>query len=145
MWKVEVLDLKLIRLFKACVRILLCVLIIVILIAILAGIAYTIYDFHLMLNRPFKEAFKSILIDTVTLMAIIEVFRTAMAYYSEGRVKVTHIIDSVIVTILIEAMTFWYQDLNFKQLVSVVVLVLSLAVVRLIAVRFPPRHAHEDI
>jgi hypothetical protein len=44
--------------------------------------------------------------------AIVEVLRTALAYFSEGRVKVTYIIDTVIVTILTEEMAFWYKEME---------------------------------
>ena len=36
--------------------------------------------------------------------------RTALAYFSEGRVKVTYIIDTVMVTVLTEVMAFCPED-----------------------------------
>jgi len=35
----------------------------------------------------------------------------ALAYFSEGRVKVTYIIDTVMVTVLTEVMAFWYKEM----------------------------------
>jgi uncharacterized membrane protein (DUF373 family) len=41
--------------------------------------------------------FKQILVDVLTGLAIVEVYRTALAYFIEGRVKVTYLIDAVLV------------------------------------------------
>ncbi|RII26709.1 MAG: hypothetical protein CXR31_09885 [Geobacter sp.] len=144
MWKEEVIDLKLTRFFEISARALLSLLIIAILAAILAGTLYTFYDLRKVLLVDFHGAFRTILVDILTVMALVEVLRTALAYFSEGRVKVTYIIDTVIVTVLTEVMAFWYRDMGWQQLAMVIVLVLSLALVRIIAVRFSPRRAREE-
>ncbi len=144
MWKEEVIDLKLTRFFEISARALLSLLIIAILAAILAGTLYTFYDLRKVLLADFHGAFRTILVDILTVMALVEVLRTALAYFSEGRVKVTYIIDTVIVTVLTEVMAFWYRDMGWQQLAMVIVLVLSLALVRIIAVRFSPRRAREE-
>ncbi|GFE57937.1 phosphate-starvation-inducible PsiE family protein [Geobacter sp. AOG1] len=144
MWKEDVIDLKLARFFEISARVLLSLLITAILMAILAGTLYTFYDLRLVLMSDFHGAFRTILVDILTVMALVEVLRTALAYFSEGRVKVTYIIDTVIVMVLTEVMAFWYREMGWQQLAMVIVLVLSLALVRIIAVRFSPRRAREE-
>jgi uncharacterized membrane protein (DUF373 family) len=145
MWKDETIDPKLTRFFESAARALLCLLIVAIMATILAGTIYTIYDLRLVFQKDFHGAFRTILIDILTVLAIVEILRTALAYFSEGRVKVTYIIDTVMVTVLTEILAFWYQDVAWQKLAMVIVLIVSLAFVRIIAVRFSPRTTIEDL
>lgn len=139
MWKEDVVDLKLTRFFEISARVLLSLLIGAILLAVLAGIIYTFYDLRLIFITEFHTAFRTFLVDVLTVLAIVEILRTALAYFTEGRVKVTYIIDTVMVTVLTEVMAFWYKEMDWQQLAMVIILVLSLALVRVIAVRYSPR------
>jgi len=145
MWKEESIDLKLTRFFEISARALLSLLIIAILLAIMAGVIYTFYDLRIIFRMDFMGAFKTLLVDMLTVLALVEVLRTTLAYFSEGRVKVTYIIDTVIVTVLTEVMAFWYKDMEWEKLAMVIALVLSLAFVRIIAVRFSPRKLREEL
>lgn len=145
MWKEDVIDLKLTRFFEVSARVLLSLLIVVIQLAILAGVLYCFYDTRLIFQAGFPAAFKAILVDILAVLALVEVLRTALAYFSEGRVKVTYIIDTVIVTLLTEVMAFWFKDMEWEEVAMLISIVLSLAVVRIIAVRFSPRKQREEL
>jgi uncharacterized membrane protein (DUF373 family) len=145
MWKEDVMDMKLSRFFEASARVLLSLLIGAIMLAILAGIIYTYYDLRLIFTMEFHGAFKAILIDVLTVLAVVELLRTALAYFTEGRVKVTYIIDTVMVTVLTEVMAFWYREMDWQRLVMVIILVLSLAFVRVVAVRYSPRSQRAEL
>jgi uncharacterized membrane protein (DUF373 family) len=144
MWREEAIDLKITRFFESSARVLLSLLILAIMLAILAGIGCTFYDLRLILSGDFHSAFKSILVDMLTVLAVVEVLRTALAYFTEGRVKVTYIIDTVIVTVLTEVMAFWYRDMDWQEVAMIIALVLSLACIRIIAVRFSPKRLQHD-
>lgn len=145
MWKEYAIDLKLTRFFEISARALLSLLIVVVLLAILAGVIYTFYDLRLIFRMDFLGACKSIMVDMLTVLALVEVLRTALAYFTEGRVKVTYIIDTVIVTVLTEVMAFWYKETEWEKIAMVIALVLSLAFVRIIAVSFSPRTLREEL
>ncbi|QSV44506.1 phosphate-starvation-inducible PsiE family protein [Geobacter benzoatilyticus] len=145
MWKENVIDLKLTKFFEISVRTLLSLLIVAILLAILAGIIVTFQDLRLVMGDDLHGAFRTILVDVLTVLAIVEVLRTALAYFTEGRVKVTYIIDTVLVTVLTEVMAFWYREMDWQKVAMVIALVLSLATVRIIAVRFSPRSSREEL
>lgn len=145
MFNAEVEDLRITRFFETSARVLLPLLIMAIFCAILIGIGYTFYDLRLVFQTEFHDFFKKILVDALTVLAMVEVLRTALAYFSEGRVKVTYIIDTVIVMILTEVMAFWYQEMEWQQVAMVIALVLSLAGVRIVAVRFSPRRARQEL
>ena len=145
MFQTEIIDLKITRFFEATARVLLSFLILAILCAILIGIGYIFYDLRLLLQLEFLDFFRRVLVDSLTVLAMVEVLRTALAYFSEGRVKVTYIIDTVIVTVLTEVMAFWYREMEWQKIAMVIALVLSLAAVRIIAVRYSPRRFREEL
>lgn len=145
MWKEDVIDLKLTKFFEVSARALLSLLIMAILLAILGGVICTFYDIRLIVSHDFHGAFRTILVDVLTVLAIVEVLRTALAYFSEGRVKVTYIIDTVLVVVLTEIMAFWYRDMSWDKVAMVIALVLALAGIRVVAVRFSPRRVREEL
>jgi uncharacterized membrane protein (DUF373 family) len=62
-----------------------------------------------------------------------------MSYLVEGRVKVTYIIDTVLVAVLTEVLAFWYREIETTRMVIVIALVLTLMFVRIMAIRFSPK------
>jgi hypothetical protein len=42
-------------------------------------------------------------------------------------------------------MAFWYREMEWEQIAMVITLVLSLAGVRIVAVRYSPRRGREDL
>lgn len=145
MWREQAVDFKLMRFYEMSTRAVLSLLIVVILLAIVAGVGCTLYDLRLIFSQDFHTAFKQIMVDLLTVLAIIEVLRTALAYSTEGRVKVTYIIDTVIVTVLTEVMAFWYKDIEWQEVAMTIALVISLAFVRVVAVRFSPAGYRKEL
>lgn len=145
MWKENTVDFKLARFYEMSTRVVLTSLIVTILLAILAGVGCTLYDLRLVFEEEFHAAFKQIMVDLLTVLAVIEVLRTALAYSTEGRVKVTYIIDTVIVTVLTEVMAFWYKDIEWQEVAMTIALVLSLAFTRIVAVRFSPLAVRREL
>lgn len=143
-WQEQTLDERTSRFFEFTSRRILSLFIGVVLLAIVAGTGRTLYDLRLVFNGEFHTAFKTIIVDMLSVLALVEILRTALAYFTEGRVKVTYIIDTVLVTVLTEVMGFWYRDMEWQELGMLLALVISLACVRIVAVRFSPRRARED-
>jgi len=130
--------------FEQSIKSLLSLLILALLGIIGAGVMTTFVDlWHCMqeITRggSLHEDFRWLLVDVLTVLAMVEVFRTAMVYFTEGRVKVTYIIDTVLVAVLTEILAFWYRDIEPARMAMVVVLVVSLMFVRIMAIRFSPR------
>ena len=141
----EKTDQRLTRWFETSAQALLFLFIVAILLTILAGTLYTLYDLRLILRDGFHHAFKPLLVDMLTVLAVIEILRTALAYFTEKRVKVTYIIDTVMVTVLTEAMAFWHRDMAWEQVAMLISLILALAATRVITVRFSPRRLQQEL
>jgi len=145
MWKEDVVDLKITQFFEMSARVMLSLLIVAILATVLAGIGWTFYDLRLVFRQEIQGAIRTLLVDMLTVLAVVEVLRTALAYFTEGRVKVTYIIDTVMVTVLTEVMAFWYKEMEWEEIAMVIALVISLAFIRIIAVRFSPRKFRQEL
>lgn len=133
-----------VQVFEQSIKALLCMLILALLGIIGTGILKTFIDLwksllEVLNGGSLHDGFRWLLVDVLTVLAVIEVFRTAMTYFVEGRVKVTYIIDTVLVAVLTEILAFWYRDIEPNRVLMVVVLVLMLMFVRIMAIRFSPR------
>ena len=133
------------KIFEECARIILSLLIVVILITISWAVLNTLLGLRVIFTKDIHDALKLVMVNSLTILALLEVFRTALAYFSEGRVKVTYIIDTVLVVILTEVMVFWFKDIEYSKILMVIALVLSLIVARILAIRFSPAKTKEDV
>jgi uncharacterized membrane protein (DUF373 family) len=115
-------------------------LILTILLALTGGVIKTLLDLTLLLHNPVEVALRQIIIDTLILLAVVEVFKTTLTYFSEGRVKVTFIVDTILVVMLTEVISEWLKGVHVEQFVVLGVILLALAAIRVLAVRFSPTY-----
>jgi uncharacterized membrane protein (DUF373 family) len=113
-------------------------LILTILFALTGGVIKTLLDLTLLLHNPVEVALRQIIIDTLILLAVVEVFKTTLTYFSEGRVKVTFIVDTILVVMLTEVISEWFKGVHVEQFAVLGVILLALAAIRVLAVRFSP-------
>lgn len=133
------------KIFEFTIRGALSLLLIVILITILWATVKTFLDLKSIFTHDTHAALKLVMVNSLTILALFEVFKTALSYFSEGRVKVSYIIDTVLVVILTEVMIFWFKDIEYMRIVMVIALVLSLIIARILAIRFSPARVKEEL
>lgn len=114
-------------------------LIITILLALAGGVVRTFLDLQLLLSSPVEVALRHILIETLMLLAVVEVLKTTLTYFSEGRVKVTFIVDTILVVMLTEVISQWFKGGHWSELAVLASILLVLGVMRVVAVRCSPR------
>ncbi|MDH4251522.1 MAG: phosphate-starvation-inducible PsiE family protein, partial [Nitrospira sp.] len=68
----------------------------------------------------------------------VEVFKTTVTYFREGRVKVTFIVDTILVVMLTEVISQWFKGGDWQALTVLCGIVLVLGIVRVMAVRWSP-------
>ena len=122
------------------IKLVLSLLIMTILLALTGGVIKTLLDLTLLLHHPVEVALRQIIIDTLILLAVVEVFKTTLTYFSEGRVKVTFIVDTILVVMLTEVISEWFKGVHVEQFAILGVILLALAAIRVLAVRFSPTH-----
>lgn len=132
------------RFFQTAVRVALSLLLIVILMAIFWAALKTLLDLKDTFSRDIHGALKQVMVSALTILALLEVFMTVLSYFEEGRVKVTYIIDTVLVVILTEVMVFWFKEIEYTRIIMAIALVLSLIIARILAIRFSPSGRSEE-
>ncbi|GAB61192.1 conserved hypothetical protein [Candidatus Jettenia caeni] len=129
-------------LYEKLARWVLSLLILAILSCMLGGVIITIFHLRLLFTMDIEHALRIIIIDVLTILAVLEIFKTTLAYFSEGRVKVTYIIDTVIVVMLTEVMACWFREFDLYKMGMITFLVLTLCIMRIFTVKYSPSLKH---
>ncbi len=110
----------------------------VILLALSAGVVKTGYNIYLFWVEDLVVAVRHLIIDVLILLALVEVFRTLLAYFTEGRVKVTFIVDTVLVVMLTEVISLWFKGGTWEAFGSIALLLAALGLMRVVTIRYSP-------
>ena len=131
-------QLNMMRVWDAGIRFTLSLLIATILLALVGGVIKTFLDLRLLMFLSLEESLRHIIIDALTLLAVVEVLKTTLTYCSEGRVRVTFIVDTVLVVMLTEVISRWFSGGEWQQFAVLGGILLSLVMIRVVAVRHSP-------
>ncbi len=127
------------RILDLLARVVLVSLLFTILAGMLLAILRTFWDLRFLLSAEnFSEAFKQIVIRALAILALVEVYRTAYVYFTERRVKVTYIVDTVLIVLMTEILSVWFAETDYRRISAAVVLLLSLGFIRVLAIRYSP-------
>ena len=126
------------RVWEAGMRFILSLLTLTILLGLAGGVIKTFLDLRLLLSVDVEVVLRQVLIDTLTLLAVVEVLKTTLAYCSEGRVRVTFIIDTVLVVMLTEVISRWFTGGEWHQFAILGSILITLGLMRIVAIRYSP-------
>ena len=126
------------RAWEAGTRFILSLLTMTILLGLAGGVVKTFLDLQLLLSTNVEVALRQVLVDTLTLLAVVEVLKTTLAYCSDGRVRVTFIIDTVLVVMLTEVISRWFTSGEWQQFAILGGIILTLGAMRIVAIRYSP-------
>ncbi len=120
------------------VKVILSLLILTILTALAGGVLMTFIGLELLFSQPLEIVLRQVIINTLILLAIVEVLKTTLTYFSEGRVKVTFIVDTILVVMLTEVISQWFKEAHLTQWAILGGIILTLAITRVVAVQWSP-------
>lgn len=83
--------------------------------------------------------------DTLIILAIVEVFKTTLTYFSEGRVKVTFIVDTILVVMLTEIISKWFTGADLSQWMILGRILIILGIIRIVAVQWSPTKTETQV
>ena len=86
----------------------------------------------------FLNVLKSLIVNSLLILALVEVSRTVVAYFTLGRVKVTFIVDTVLAVFLSEAVVTWFSGESIIRAIELVLILLVLMILRVIAIQYHP-------
>ena len=120
------------------IKVILSLLILTILTALAGGALMTFVGLELLFSQPVEIVLRQVIVNTLILLAIVEVLKTTLTYFSEGRVKVTFIVDTILVVMLTEVISQWFKEAHITQWAILGGIILTLALTRVIAVQWSP-------
>lgn len=106
--------------------------------ALTGGALKTLWEVRLLIDHSAEVVLRQVVVNTLMLLALIEVFKTTVTYFREGRVKVTFIVDTILVVMLTEVISQWFKGGDWQPLTVLLGILLMLSVVRVTAVRWSP-------
>ncbi|MBM4125970.1 MAG: hypothetical protein FJ247_01295 [Nitrospira sp.] len=112
--------------------------IVTLLTALTGGALKTLWDIRLLLDHSSEVVLRQVIVNILMLLALVEVFKTTVTYFQEGRVKVTFIVDTILVVMLTEVISQWFKGGDWQALAALSGILLILSAVRVMAVRWSP-------
>ena len=137
-WIAQALDADMTQFWRKGIKTVLSLLIITILLGLAGGVFRIFLNLEAMLTDPLEQVFRQLIVDTLIILAIVEVFKTTVTYFSEGRVKVTFIVDTILVVMLTEVISKWFSEAHLDQWMTLGGILVILAVIRVVAVQWSP-------
>ncbi|MGD9851542.1 MAG: phosphate-starvation-inducible PsiE family protein [Nitrospirales bacterium] len=137
-WMANALEADLTPFWMKGIRAVLSLLIITILAGLAGGVLRIFLSLETLFTEPLEQVFRQLIVDTLIILAIVEVFKTTVTYFSEGRVKVTFIVDTILVVMLTEIISKWFSETHLDQWMTLGGILVVLALVRVVAVQWSP-------
>lgn len=106
--------------------------------ALTGGALKTFWEIRLFMDHSAEIVLRQVIVNTLMLLALVEVFKTTVTYFREGRVKVTFIVDTILVVMLTEVISQWFKGGDWQPLTVLCGILLILGVVRVVSVRWSP-------
>ena len=137
-WLTHVLTADLTHFWMKGIKVVLSLLIITILLGLTGGVFRIFLNLQTLLSHPIEQALRHLIVDTLIILAIVEVFKTTLTYFSEGRVKVTFIVDTILVVMLTEIISKWFTKADLSEWLILGGILLVLGIIRIVAVQWSP-------
>lgn len=112
-----------------------------IIVVLIVGLFQTIYEIkEFLFKRPIGQSFNVIVVDILTFLVIIELFRGFIAYFEVHRFRLSTMIDPAIVFVIRELIVKLYgeQNIGWQNITAFGFLLLCLGIIRSLAVKFSP-------
>jgi uncharacterized membrane protein (DUF373 family) len=131
--------------FRKVVDILIKMMIPLVIIALMMGTARIILDLRVVFASPTITAgFDLMVTNILSMFVIIELLRSIVDYFELHRLRITFIIDAVIVFVLREIMIGLYEhSLDSTEIIALALLILVIGGLRTLAILFSPQKEKE--
>lgn len=120
------------------ILILLKLLIIVASIGFLAGVIKTFFDLRMIFDHSVEETLRELLLNVIILLAVVEIIKTALGYLNDGRVRVTFVVDTVIIVFLNELISIWFKGPTAEMVFMLCATIITLVLIRILAIKYSP-------
>lgn len=129
--------------FGTAIRFMLNALVVIISLALMAGVVKSGVDLFTSLHKPLEQVLQQVLLDIVFIVALVEISITILGYLKDGYVQVRYIVDTILIIMLNEIVSLWFKHPDLKEAIGISIIIATLALVRVITIRFAPEHPSE--
>lgn len=129
------------ELFNISLKLIINTLIIFIIVVLIIGLVKTVYSIHgLIPIEHFADGFNHIITDILSFLVILELFRSFVEYFKSKRFRLHSMMDPFIIFVVRELLVILYthEHVAWQNIVGFAILVLSLGIVRTLAVIYSP-------
>ncbi|GAB4508586.1 MAG: hypothetical protein Tsb0026_07450 [Sulfuricaulis sp.] len=105
------------------------------------GVIVLVLDLGKVLTNGWASIAEHAIIDTLIMLALLEVIRTLQSYLKLGRVRVTFILDTALVVLIGELMGLWFREYAPEKVLLGLGVIVALVVLRIVTARFSPEPA----
>lgn len=129
------------KLFNISLKVIINTLIIFIIIVLILGLIKTVYSINgLIPIEHFTDGFNHIITDILSFLVILELFRSFVEYFKSKRFRLHSMMDPFIIFVVRELLVILYSHeiVEWKSIIAFAILVLSLGIVRTLAVVYSP-------
>lgn len=101
--------------------------------------AKTLLEIRFIIFESLESGFNHMVTSVLTVFIVIDLFKAFVDYHEHDRIKLTDITDATILIVLREiAVGLYSQKFGYEFILSLAALLLVLAVVRVLAVKYSP-------
>lgn len=108
-----------------------------------AGVIVLVLDLRQVLTSGWASVAEHAIIDTLIMLALLEVIRTLQSYLKLGRVRVTFILDTALVVLIGELMGLWFREYAPEKVLLGLGVIMALVVLRIVTAHFSPERGGE--
>ncbi|MEK6550206.1 MAG: phosphate-starvation-inducible PsiE family protein, partial [Pseudomonadota bacterium] len=126
------------RFFPSLLRLLVALLMVALTLWMAAGIVQFVFELRKVLDTGWAKLAEQAIINSLIMLAMLEVIRTLQSYLVLGRVRVTFILDTALVVLIGELMGLWFREYAPEKVLLGLGVIVTLVVLRITTARFSP-------
>jgi uncharacterized membrane protein (DUF373 family) len=133
--------------FNMAIRMIVIVLTVFIIAVLVVGLIHTILEIkEIILSKSIGQSFNIIVVNILTFLVIIELFRSFVVYFETHRFRLNTMIDPAIIFVIRELIVKLYgqQNMPYEMIISFGFLLLCLGIIRSLAVKYSPKDEKID-
>ncbi|MEK7735017.1 MAG: phosphate-starvation-inducible PsiE family protein, partial [Pseudomonadota bacterium] len=97
-----------------------------------------VFELRKVLDTGWAKLAEQAIINSLIMLAMLEVIRTLQSYLVLGRVRVTFILDTALVVLIGELMGLWFREYAPEKVLLGLGVIVTLVVLRITTARFSP-------
>ncbi|KQC10932.1 MAG: hypothetical protein APR62_01770 [Smithella sp. SDB] len=127
--------------FNLAIKVIVIILTVFIVVVLVVGLFNTILEIkEFLFTKSIGQSFNVIVVDILTFLVIIELFRSFIVYFETHRFRLNTMIDPAIIFVIRELIVKLYgeQNVSYEVILAFGFLLLCLGIIRSLAIKYSP-------